>query len=169
MNEVKKIKVAGFGGQGVLFLGKFIAELANKLDYNITWLPSYGPEMRGGTANCDVIISKKQIGSPLIDNPNILISLNQPSFDKFYPRIEKNALVIINSDLIKSEEKNLVKIKASTLAEGLGNEKILNMVIAGYLIKKLNLFDKKIIQEIFKNAGLSNDLIELNFKALATV
>lgn len=167
MNNInKKIIIAGFGGQGILYLGKFIAALANKKGLFITWLPSYGPEMRGGTANCSVIISSKEIPSPVIDKANILIALNQPSFDKFYSQISRKALVIIDSSLVKTTKKSIHKVEATTIAEELGNKKVANMIMAGVLLKKIDLFDIKHIKQVFSESGFKKEIIELNMKAL---
>jgi len=164
-----KIKIAGFGGQGILFLGRFIAELANKRGLNITWLPSYGPEMRGGTAHCSVIISSRDIPSPVVDTPNVLIAFNQPSFDKFYPQTEKKALVIIDSSLVKTSNRNVIKVNATETAEKLGNKKVANMVMAGFLLKKISLFDIKLSKEILKEVGFKKELIAKNIKALEAI
>ncbi len=164
--ETYKIRIAGFGGQGVLFLGKLIAEVANKKGYNITWLPSYGPEMRGGTANCSVIISKKEIPTPVIDEIDILVAFNQPSLEKFEDQVQKNGLIVIDSGLVKSNIRNIVEIDATKRAEKLGSVKIANMVVAGFLLKELNLFDKNIVQDVLKELGLNKEIIELNLKAL---
>jgi 2-oxoglutarate ferredoxin oxidoreductase subunit gamma len=161
-----KIKIAGFGGQGILYLGRFISELANRSGFNVTWLPSYGPEMRGGTANCSVIISSKEIPSPVIDKPDILIALNQPSFDKFYPQIEKDAYVIIDSSLVRTSKKKVNRIQATETAEKLGNKKVTNMVIAGKVLREIDLLDFNSVNEIFKESGFNKEIIKLNMKAL---
>jgi len=161
----RRIIIAGFGGQGILFLGRFLAEIANEKGYNITWLPSYGPEMRGGTANCSVIISNREIPSPVIDKANILICFNQPSFNKFYPETKKNALVVIDSSLVKTNKK-VVKIDATETAEKLGDKKVANMVIGGYVLRELGLYSKYISKKVLMEIGLEKDMLKLNLKVL---
>ncbi len=168
-NINKKIKISGFGGQGVLFLGKFIAELANIKELYITWLPSYGPEMRGGTANCSVVISSKPIPSPVINDVDILIAFNQPSYDKFKKQVLKNGLIIIDSSLVKTSNKSVIKVEATKTAERLGNKKVANMVMAGVILKELDLFYIKSIKEILKKSGFKKEMIDLNLKALESI
>jgi 2-oxoglutarate ferredoxin oxidoreductase subunit gamma len=99
----ENVIVAGFGGQGVLFIGRLLAYAAMKERRNVTWIPSYGPEMRGGTANCTVVISDEVIGSPVITSPQGLIVMNKPSLDTFEPRLKTGGLLIMNSSLITRE------------------------------------------------------------------
>ena len=96
--------LSGFGGQGILFAGNLLAYCAMIADYRVTYLPVYGPEMRGGTCNCTVIISSEEIASPLVSNPSFLLIMNMPSFNKFVPRLKKGGKAIINSDLVNPEE-----------------------------------------------------------------
>ena len=96
----KEFIFAGFGGQGTLLIGKFLALACMKDGKHVSWLPSYGPEMRGGTANCSVIVSDEPIASPLVDEPDVVIAMNEPSLDKFEPRIKPGGLLVINSSLI---------------------------------------------------------------------
>ena len=109
------ILLAGFGGQGILFAGKQLAKSAMCSDLQVSWLPSYGPEMRGGAANCSVIISDVEIGSPLVVNPDLLIAMNIPSYDKFEPNVVKGGRVIYDSTLIPSPP----KARASSIARSL--------------------------------------------------
>jgi Pyruvate/2-oxoacid:ferredoxin oxidoreductase gamma subunit len=166
MNLPYKIKIGGFGGQGVLFLGKLIAEIANKKGFNITWLPSYGPEMRGGTANCSVVVSKQNIATPVVEKPNVLIVFNQPSFEKFYPVIEDDALVFADSVLVKTDKENVELIDASQKAEKIGNKKVANMVVAGVVLKRLDLYDEEVIRDVLKDSGMKDDIVKLNIEAL---
>ena len=134
----RKIKLAGFGGQGVLSLGKMIATMGKLRNFNVSWLPSYGPEMRGGTANCSVIIHRKTIGSPIIDkNCNLLIVLNQPSMDKFLPELKQNGVLIYDSTTIDkpdtTPDKVVYAVEASSIAKKLGDLKYANSVILGAL------------------------------------
>jgi 2-oxoisovalerate ferredoxin oxidoreductase beta subunit len=134
----RKIKLGGFGGQGVLSLGKMIATMGKLRNFNVSWLPSYGPEMRGGTANCSVILSRKVIGSPIIDkNCNLLIVLNQPSMDKFLPELKENGVLIYDSTTINkpecSPDKKVYAVDASDIAKKIGSLKYANSVILGAL------------------------------------
>ena len=140
-----EILLAGFGGQGILFAGKQLAKTAMYNDKNVSWLPSYGPEMRGGSANCSVIISDNEIGSPIINRPDILIAFNLPSFDKFEPKIKEGGILIANSSLIASKsERDDIKayyIPATQLASDNGLEGGANVIILGYLLKLTGIFD----------------------------
>jgi len=138
---MEEIIVAGSGGQGVLVLGEALARAAIEAGNNATWLPSYGPEMRGGTANCSVVLSSEPIGSPLIEEPTILICFNQPSLTKFAPMVAKGGLIVVNEDAINTwpevaEDIDWVKLKAGHIAGELGNEKTINMVMLGALLRK---------------------------------
>ncbi|MDO9547830.1 MAG: thiamine pyrophosphate-dependent enzyme, partial [Candidatus Marinimicrobia bacterium] len=123
----EEIKVAGFGGQGVLSLGTVLSEMGMRHNYEVSWLPSYGPEMRGGTANCSVKISKKKIGSPLVANPTILIAMNRPSLDKFENDVVSGGLIMYDDSLIDRkpvrDDVDILPIPATKLADELGNTK----------------------------------------------
>lgn len=131
--------IAGFGGQGVLFVGKTLAYLGMDTGKNLSWLPSYGPEMRGGTCNCSVIISDNAIGSPIITNPDTLIVMNKPSLEKFVSTVKPNGLIVLDSSLIDikvdRDDVNVVYIPAMEIAEKYGNAQLGNMVMAGAYIK----------------------------------
>ncbi len=134
---------SGFGGQGALTIGKFIAKAGMKEGKNVTWLPSYGPEMRGGTANVATVISDDPIASPLISNADILVALNQPSLDKFGPEVVPNGLIIANSDLcpheLKRDDVTIITAPMSTIAGEIGDIKVLNMIGIGMVIGKTNI------------------------------
>lgn len=155
----KKIVIAGFGGQGVLSLGQFIAHSAMHEGKGVTWLPSYGPEMRGGTANCSVVVSDETVASPIIAYPDVLIAMNKPSLDKFEQKVVKGGVIIINSSLIdqkiKREDVKAVYINANDLANEVGNTKTANIIILGAFIKLTNLISKEVakksIEKIFAN------------------
>ncbi len=131
--------IAGFGGQGVLFVGKTLAYLGMDIGKNLSWLPSYGPEMRGGTCNCSVIISDDKIGSPIITNPDTLIVMNKPSLEKFVDAVKSGGLIVLDSSLIDSKvQRDDVTVKyipAMEIAENHGNSQLGNMVMAGAYIK----------------------------------
>lgn len=134
-----EIMIAGFGGQGVMSMGQLLAYSGMYEDNYVSWLPSYGPEQRGGTANCSVIISDEPIGSPLISYPTIAIVLNKPSFDKFEPLVATGGLLIINSSLIdkKSKRKDItvIEIPASQLAIDIGESMVSNSILLGAFLK----------------------------------
>lgn len=129
------VTIAGFGGQGVLLSGGILA-WAGMLDgLNVTWFPSYGAEMRGGTANCTVILSDRQIGSPIIEKPQALIAMNEPSAEKFCSRVRRGGFVVLNTSLISGnyDRKGIktVRVPGNDLAAELGDPKVLNMVMLG--------------------------------------
>jgi 2-oxoglutarate ferredoxin oxidoreductase subunit gamma len=140
-----KILIAGFGGQGVMFLGKMLA-YAGMLDgRDVCWIPSYGPEMRGGTANCSVIISDEEIHSPVIEFADAGVVLNQPSYDKFLSRIKPGGTLVVNSSIVcldnKRDDINIVAVAAGEIANELGNSSMANMVCLGALLPNLKLAD----------------------------
>lgn len=154
---MEKIIIAGFGGQGVLSLGQFIAYAAMYENKAVTWLPSYGPEMRGGTANCSVVVDDVAVASPVIAVPDCLIAMNKPSLDKFVNSVRPGGLILVNSSLISDKvERTDVKvlyIDANKLAHSIGNDKAANIIVLGAYIKHSGLFDKEVmvktIQKVF--------------------
>ncbi|MBN1891208.1 MAG: 2-oxoacid:acceptor oxidoreductase family protein [Clostridiales bacterium] len=141
------IIIAGFGGQGILSAGKIIAEAALIEGREVSWFPSYGPEMRGGTANCSVVISDEAIGSPVINDADVLIALNQPSYDKFKVNVKKGGIIIIDSSLVQStgsdEGVRFFPIEASSIANDLGNMAYAPIVLLGCLSESSNCFRKE--------------------------
>lgn len=133
--ETEEIILAGFGGQGILFLGKVLAEVGMATGRKVSWIPSYGPEMRGGTANCSVVISQNEIASPIVLEPDTLIAMNLPSVTKFEPKVKKGGIMIFNSSLIdKDKFRDDIKayaIPANEMAIKLGNNKVANLIMAG--------------------------------------
>ncbi|MCL1797018.1 MAG: 2-oxoacid:acceptor oxidoreductase family protein [Eggerthellaceae bacterium] len=143
----QNIILAGFGGQGILFAGKLIAYAGLLEGREVSWLPSYGPEMRGGTANCSVCLSDEPIGSPLVVSPDVLVALNQPSFDKFEHDIAPNGLALIDSSLVNCTEKrddlHLVGFPATKLAEEAGLKGLANVVTVGRLFAEIGFCKKE--------------------------
>jgi 2-oxoglutarate ferredoxin oxidoreductase subunit gamma len=143
---LKSALIAGSGGQGILFLGKLLAHAAMLAGRNVTWFPSYGAEMRGGTANCTVIVSDDVIGSPSIKTPDILIVLNEASRARFEGRLKQGGLLITDSSLVSTpssrKDVRTVEIPATEIASGLGNPKSANMVIIGALISVDDIIDR---------------------------
>ena len=136
---------AGFGGQGILFAGKQLAKTAMYENKQVSWLPSYGPEMRGGSANCSVIIADEEIGNPLVTEPDVLIALNRPSFDKFEPRIKKGGLLIADSTLIdvtsQRDDIKTIYIPATGLANDHQISGSANVIMLGQILKATGLFN----------------------------
>lgn len=134
---MNKITISGFGGQGVLSLGKFISYSAIEQNLNTSWLPSYGPEMRGGTANCSVIYSEEEIAAPVIDRPDILIAFNEPSLDKFEGTVKEGGIIIVNSDIVKKKttrtDVRFFEIPVDTLAAEI-NKRGANVYMLGVLL-----------------------------------
>jgi 2-oxoglutarate ferredoxin oxidoreductase subunit gamma len=142
-----KIMVAGFGGQGILFLGKLLAYSGMLEGREVTCFPSYGAEVRGGTANCTVIISDEMIGSPVVRNPEILIVMNEASLDKFQPRMKKGGILIFDSSLIKNPELRsdvrVVGVPASEIAASIGGTKFANMVMLSALLAETGIIKEE--------------------------
>lgn len=145
------IVVSGFGGQGVLFAGQLIAYAGMESGKYVTWIPSYGPEMRGGTAHCVVIIGDQTIGSPLVAQPDIVIALNQPSFDKYLPTVKSGGLLVVNSSLVEMEAQRddieIVPVAANDIAEGQGSVKMLNMATVGAMLARRPILALEAIEE----------------------
>ncbi|MBN1621374.1 MAG: 2-oxoacid:acceptor oxidoreductase family protein [Endomicrobiales bacterium] len=168
----EEIIIAGFGGQGVLFAGMLLAQAAVEEDKKTTWFPSYGAEMRGGTANSTVIISDDEIGSPVVVHPSTLIALNEPSLKKFSSRMKKGSLIIFNSSLVKEKVEfpgiKTVGIPATEIADRqIGNVKTANLVAVGAYLKQRGILklgsSKAACEKVLKN---KESLIKLNQKAL---
>jgi 2-oxoglutarate ferredoxin oxidoreductase subunit gamma len=139
----ESIILSGFGGQGVLFTGQLLAYTGIAENLYVTWIPSYGPEMRGGTANCTVILSEEEIGAPVVRYPKVAMVFNSPSFDKYATLVKEGGLLIINSSLISSQcnRKDIAieSLPASDIATELGNMKMANMVMLGALVRRTNI------------------------------
>lgn len=149
-----KIIMAGFGGQGVMFIGKVLAVAGMNLNLELCWIPSYGPEMRGGTANCSVLLSDREIYSHVIDQADAVIVLNQPAYEKFSPRVKPNGTLIMNQSLIETKETNpminRIAVPATQLASEMGSPGIANMICLGALIPSLKLLDLPAIEHAIK-------------------
>ena len=166
----ENIIMAGFGGQGLMFIGKLLAFSAMKEGKNVTWIPSYGPEMRGGTANCTVVISEEEIGSPIIPHPRALIIMNNPSLEAFEQRLQSNGLLLCNNSFVTKSvtRKDIVSISvpANDMASAVGNEKAANMVMLGAYVGYLKIVSKESITEGLKELfGKKADLLETNVRA----
>lgn len=163
---------SGFGGQGVLLAGQLIAEAGMKNDKNVSWMPSYGPEMRGGVANCSVVVSDEPIGAPIISSPDILVAMNQPSVDAFISKVKPGGYLIYNSSLIKvkpiRDDIKIIALPANDIAQELGVAKVANMPIIGAILKIADFFSKDDIEQVmYKKFGESRKLlIDMNLKAI---
>lgn len=162
-------KFAGFGGQGILSLGMMMAQMSMERHMEVTWLPSYGPEMRGGVANCSVVVSKKAIGSPVVEHPDVLIALNRPSLDKFGPMVPEHGLIIYNSSLINQIPDNLkgqvFALPATDLASEAGTVKAANVVVLGFIAQKTGMFKLADLEEFLRESFKKPALLEINIKA----
>ena len=170
--KTTQILIAGFGGQGVLFAGKFLAYKGLVQDKQVSWLPSYGPEMRGGTANCSVIISDMPVGSPIITTPDVLVAMNLPSLQKFVDTVVPGGHIFVDSTLISAKvERTDVQvhyIPATQMAKDAGFSTLANMILAGKVLKEIDAvsFDgNKEPLEAFIPAKKAN-LIDINCQAL---
>ncbi len=136
-----EIIIAGFGGQGVLFGGQVLAYAAMDAGKEVTWIPSYGPEMRGGTANCTVVIADEEIGSPMVEHPPLAVALNLPSFDKYEEELQSGGTLIVNKSMVDRPQKRkdikVVFVPCNEISEELGDKRLLNMTAIGALLTAL--------------------------------
>ena len=170
--KTTQILIAGFGGQGVLFAGKFLAYKGLVQNKNVSWLPSYGPEMRGGTANCSVIISDMPVGSPIIEKPDILVAMNLPSLQKFVNAVVPGGKIIIDSTLIdvkvERTDVEVFYVPATQMAKDAGFSTLANMILTGKVLKETDAVTyegNKETLESFIPAKKAN-LIDVNCQAL---
>ena len=162
----------GFGGQGVLTIGKFIAQAAMQEGKNVSWLPSYGPEMRGGTANVSTVVSTEPIASPIVSFPDVLVALNQPSIDKFAPSIRPGGLLIYNTNMCpngcKREDITKIAVPMNDIASEIGSMIVLNMLATGVIIGKTNIIKFKTLEDNLTSFMLEKnpDLLAKNLTAI---
>jgi 2-oxoglutarate ferredoxin oxidoreductase subunit gamma len=169
----KSFVFAGFGGQGVILAGKLIAQAGADYGLQVTWLPSYGPEMRGGTANCTVVLSDEAIGSPVVDNPTALVAMNLPSLDRFGKTVAEGGTIVVNSSLIarptEHNDVHVLSVPANDVATSLGNARAANMVALGAIVKATGVIPLELIKSamarMLGHKG-SAKTIELNERAL---
>ncbi len=162
--------IAGFGGQGVMLIGKMLAYAGMNQGKEVSWLPSYGPEMRGGTSNCTVVISDKPVASPVIQSPRALLAMNLPSLDKFEPRVKPGGLIIINSSLIKRDavrtDVRVLKVPANDVANEVDNPKGANMVALGAYVGATRAVDVAEMEALIrKTFAAKPKLIDRNIEA----
>lgn len=166
------VLIAGFGGQGVLSTGQLLAYAGMMENKHVAWIPSYGPEMRGGTANCGVTISDSPISSPMVSEPTVLIAMNRPSLEKFEPAVAPGGLILVNSSLIEIKAKRsdvrTVYVPANDIAESLGNAKVANNIILGALVELTGVVSTDAVLESLKSVlpPKRHKLIPINGQAL---
>ena len=169
---IREIIVAGFGGQGVMAIGKTLTEAGLQEGFYVTWVPSYGPEMRGGTANCSVVISDEPIGSPIVTQPGALIAMNGPSLAKFLPHVTPGGLVLVNSSQVPQQvDRHDVRsylIPSMEVAGRLGNFRVANMVMLGAYIQASGALRMDTISRMLAHlfTGPKAHLVALNEEAL---
>jgi Pyruvate/2-oxoacid:ferredoxin oxidoreductase gamma subunit len=165
-----RIKVAGFGGQGVLMLGEVLAEAGLEAGYEVSWLPSYGPEMRSGTSNCHVRLASHAIDSPLVSRPNVLLALNEPSLRKFLPGVEEGGIVLYNGGEIPADclrrDVRTVALPFTQLADALGATKVGNIVMLGALLEATGMLEQDRVVGALKRL-VNPRFFELDLAALA--
>ena len=173
MSAYRDVIIAGFGGQGVMLIGNLLAQAAMEYGLNVTFVPAYGVEMRGGTANCTVILDRESIGSPIVQRPLSTILLNQPSLDKFQPRLAQGGTQIVNSSLIDASRADpdirSVLVPLNDMAAELGNAKLINMIALGAWLHVAGVLPLTAVQEALRRVISSHyaKLIPANAAALA--
>lgn len=166
-----RIIVAGSGGQGIMLLGKVLAEAAMRENKHVTWLPSYGPEVRGGTSHCMLVVSGEEVGSPYVEKADTLIIMNAPSLERFKGRLQNKGLLILNSSLVDSAALpagHVLKFPFTEIAIKLGNIKVANMVALGCFLARKKIIGLKSVLKTFVDITPSSKkhLIEINKRAL---
>lgn len=167
-----KLVIAGFGGQGVMLIGQMIAYAGMLEGKEVTWMPSYGPEMRGGTANCSVIVSDKRISSPIVTDATAVVAMNLPSLTKFESMIKPGGQLFVNTSLIKElpsrNDVEIYNIDANEIAVRLHNDKVSNMVILGAIVNKTGMVKLESIEKVMDKLFTGNKakLLPLNKQAL---
>lgn len=168
----KELIIAGFGGQGVLFGGQVVAYAAMDAGKEVTWIPSYGPEMRGGTANCTVVIADEEIGSPLVEHPSLAVALNLPSFDKYEAILQTGGTLIVNQSMVdraaKRPDIKVIFVPCNQIAEEIGGRRFLNMVAIGALLTVLPELKIANVEKTLSAhmPARHKDLLEKNCEAL---
>jgi len=168
---LEEIIIAGFGGQGILTMGMITAQAAMLEGKNVSWVPSYGPEMRGGTANCTVMISDDRIGSVVSDFPTVVVVMNKPSKAKFEPVLRKGGLLVLNrsmvDDPVERDDVEVIELKANELAEEMGNLRVAGVIAVGAMAARKGLVSLDSLKEGIKlTLAGKQKLWDVNFKAL---
>jgi len=166
-----EVMFAGFGGQGIMTAGQLLAYAGIKEGKQVAWIPSYGPEMRGGTAYCTVVVSETRIGSPIVTTPRSICVFNRPSFDKFEPKVRKGGLLIVNSSLIDvtTSRKDITEllVPANTMALQNGNPRAANVAVLGALVGMTGVISMDTLRDtVREKLGRKADVLEKNLKVL---
>ena len=166
-----EIVMAGFGGQGVMLMGELMTYAGMLENKHVSWIPSYGPEMRGGTANCSVIISDEPVGAPIVSEPTTVVAMNLPSLDKFEAALQAGGNLIINSSLIERSSKrsdvNVLLVPSNDIANELGNAKVANMVVLGTIIAATKAVSQESVLKAFaKMFAKKPELLAINEQAI---
>jgi 2-oxoglutarate ferredoxin oxidoreductase subunit gamma len=167
-----EIILSGFGGQGIMFAGQILSYAAMDAGKEVTWIPSYGPEMRGGTANCTVVIADEEIGSPVVKNPDAVLAMNLPSLVKYEPMLKPGGILVINSSMVDRlahrTDINVVSIPCNEIAEQLGAGRLANMVAAGALLAGIKVLTLADLETALNNhmPGRHKNLLPKNVEAL---
>lgn len=167
----EEIIISGFGGQGIMLMGQLITYAGMLENKQVSWIPSYGPEMRGGTANCSIIISDDPIGTPIVSEPTAVVAMNLPSIEKFEPALQPGGVLLINSSLVEHAATRtdimVYQIPANNIAGELGNSRVANMVILGALITAIGSVQTKSVMEAFvKTFAKKPELVSINDQAI---
>jgi 2-oxoglutarate ferredoxin oxidoreductase subunit gamma len=168
-----EIILAGFGGQGVMFAGQILSYAAMDAGKQVTWIPSYGPEMRGGTANCTVVIADEEIGSPVVKNPDAALAMNLPSLDKYEPLVRPGGVLVINASMVvclaRRTDITTVSIPCNEIAEQIGNPRLANMVAIGALLACMDVLTLADLETALNNhmPGRHKHLLPKNVEALS--
>jgi len=163
--------MAGFGGQGILLIGKMLAYAGMHQGKEVSWLPSYGPEMRGGTCNCTVVISDRSVGSPVIQSPRAVVAMNLPSLDKFEPHVRPGGLLLVNTSLVNREVRRsdirVVKVAANEIANELGNPRGANMVALGAYVGASGAVSLEEVEQVVRETFAGKQkVVDVNLEAL---
>ena len=165
--------IAGFGGQGVLLIGQLIAKAAMRQGYEVSWMPSYGPEMRGGEANCAVVVSDEPIGSPLVSEPTVLVAMNRPSLEKFMPAMPAGATLLYNASLIDGvtlrEDIKVIAVPRNEIADRLQNSRVSNMVMLGAIRAATDAVSLENLTQTLKEwlGEKKAHMLDINLKGIA--
>jgi len=170
--STKQFLFSGFGGQGILFAGKFVAYKGLMDGKNVSWLPSYGPEMRGGTASCGVIVGDEAVGSPIVSNPDVLVAMNLPSLDKYESSVAPGGMIFVDSTLVtravNRTDVTVYSLPATQMASDNGTPTLANMILVGKILKALDDFDEASVRTALGKviSAKRADMLEVNLNAM---
>jgi 2-oxoglutarate ferredoxin oxidoreductase subunit gamma len=168
-----EVVFSGFGGQGVMFVGQLLAYAGMDAGKEVTWIPSYGPEMRGGTAHCFVVIKDTSIGAPVVKHPQNAVVFNLPSFDKYEPMVAEDGLLVVNSSLISKRSQrtdlNTLYIPATEIAESIGSARMANLVLLGALLQARDIIPLAVLRQALSDhiPAHRRNMLEMNYEAFA--